>query len=55
MERDPNHTPDPIEDEVGYPEIKPNAVTIAAMEEADDTRVSFRTIAALMADLHADD
>jgi hypothetical protein len=35
--------------------LVPNATTVAAMEESDDKAVSFSDIAALMADLNADD
>jgi hypothetical protein len=38
-----------------YPAIIPNAVTIAAMNEPAESRRSFISVAALMADLHADD
>jgi hypothetical protein len=37
------------------PALVPNATTIAAMNEPNDKLASFKTIAELMADLHADD
>ena len=52
---DPKAGPDGKRDirDDDYPELIPNAITIAAMQERD--LKSFSSVAALMADLHEDD
>jgi hypothetical protein len=51
----PNYAEPAEAEKPDYPPLIPNAVTIAAMEEPDELAVTYTSLAAMMAELHADD